>query len=89
MLFLGGGDDLVTVDKDSGSITIADFVADPAAEDIIDISAFYSNFTDLKAHSYQLGNDAVVGLGGKNQLILAGVNLSTLDAGDFSFVPTS
>jgi hypothetical protein len=89
MLFLGGGNDQVTIQKDSGSMTIADFAAGPAAKDIIDISAFYSNFTNLKAHSYQLGNDVVVGLGNKDQLVLAQVKLSALDAGDFSFVPSS
>jgi hypothetical protein len=89
MLFLGGGNDQVTIQKDSGSMTIADFAAGPAPKDIIDISAFYSNFTDLKAHSYQLGNDVVVGLGNKDQLVLAQVKLSALDGGDFSFVPSS
>jgi hypothetical protein len=89
MLFLGGGNDRVTIERDSGSMTIADFVAGAAAKDIIDISAFYSNFTDLKAHSYQLGNDVVVGLGKQDQLVLAQVKLSALDTSDFSFVPTT
>jgi hypothetical protein len=86
MLFLGGGDDLVDIEKGSRSMTIADFVAGPAANDIIDISAFYSNFADLKVHSYQQDKNVVIGLAGNNQLTLANVTLSALDANDFKFV---
>jgi hypothetical protein len=86
MLFLGGGDDFVDIEKGSGSMTIADFAAGPAPKDIIDISAFYSNLADLEAHSYQSGSDVVISLGNPDQLTLANVKLSTLDAGDFKFV---
>src|SRR5258708_39957848 len=76
MLFLGGGNDLVRIEKASGSMTIADFEAGPGGKDIIDISAFYSSFAALKAHSYQSGNDVVVGLGHSDQLVLAKVKRS-------------
>ena len=85
MLFIGGGNDSVQIEKGSGSMTIADFAAGPATKDIIDISAFYSNFGDLKAHSYQQGSNVVIGLGNSDQLTLANVKLSSLDAGDFKF----
>src|SRR5215813_8785379 len=41
-LFLGGGDDLVRVERGSGTSFIADFVAGSASGDTIDVSAFFS-----------------------------------------------
>src|SRR5262249_44954518 len=87
-LFLGGGDDLVRIEKGSGSMTIADFVAGPGGTDIIDISAFYGSFTELKAHAHQAGNDVAIGLGHNDQLLLANVKIGALDSGDFMFNPT-
>jgi hypothetical protein len=84
-LVLGGGDDLVYVEKGSGSLRIADFFAGPAGGDVVDISAFYASFTDLVRHSRQVGNDAVIGLGHNDQLVLENVQLGALDAGDFRF----
>ncbi len=84
-LFLGGGDDLVQIEKGSGSMHIADFAAGPTFGDIIDISAFYSNFTDLMAHSRQVGTDVVIGLGHNNQLVLENEKLNMFNAGDFHF----
>ena len=87
-LFLGGGDDLVYIEKNSGSMSIADFAAGSGGGDVIDISAFYSNFADLKAHAHQMGTDTVIALGHNDQLVLADVKLSALDAGDFQFKST-
>jgi hypothetical protein len=89
MLYLGGGDDLVRIEKGSGSMTIADFAAGPAGKDIIDISAFYDSFADLKANTHQFGNDVAIGLGHNDQLMLANVKLGALDSGDFMFNPTT
>jgi hypothetical protein len=47
-VFLGGGDDHVVVENGSGVSHIADFAA---GIDVIDVSAFFSNLTELKAHS--------------------------------------
>jgi hypothetical protein len=62
-LYLGGGDDLVRIEKGAGSAHIADFAAGPAAGDVIDVSAFFASLGDLKAHSSQHSNDVVVDLG--------------------------
>ena len=87
-LFLGGGDDLVYIEKNSGSMSIADFAAGSAGGDVIDISAFYSNFGDLIAHAHQVDNNTVIDLGHNDHLVLADVKLSALDAGDFQFKST-
>jgi hypothetical protein len=87
-LFLGGGDDLVGVEKGSGSMRIADFTPGDSSGDVIDISAFYSNFTDLMSHSQQVGNNVVVGLGHNDQLVLENVKRGVLNADDFQFSPT-
>src|SRR5262249_29391331 len=79
-LFLGGGDDLVYIEKNSGSMSIADFAAGSASGDVINISAFYSNFADLIAHSHQVDNNTVIDLGHNDHLVLADVKLSALDA---------
>jgi hypothetical protein len=87
-LVLGGGDDLVYIEKGSGSMRIADFAAGPTFGDVIDISAFYSNFTDLLAHTQQVGNDVVIGLGHTDQLVLENLTLGTLNSDDFKFTST-
>jgi hypothetical protein len=84
-LFLGGGDDLVRIEKGTGSMRIADFAAGPASGDVIDISAFYSNFADLMAHTGQVGNNVVIDLGRNDQLVLENVNLGALNSDDFQF----
>jgi hypothetical protein len=78
-LFLGGGDDLVRVENGSGTTHIADF----ASGDVIDVSSFFSSFADLTAHSHQSGNDVVINLDHNDQVVLAGVQLNALNAGDF------
>jgi hypothetical protein len=50
-----------------------------------DVSAFLSSFGDLEAHSQQSGNDVVITLDHNDHLVLAGVQLSALNAGDFLF----
>src|SRR5262245_2762933 len=85
-LFLGGGDDLVRVERGSGTSAIADFVAGSASGDTIDVSAFFSTFAELAAHSRQSGNDVIIDLGHHDQLILGNVQLSVLNAGDFLFI---
>jgi hypothetical protein len=41
---------------------------------------------NIMLHMHQVGNDAVITLDAGDQLILANVRLSTLNAGDFLFV---
>ena len=80
-IFLGGSDDLVTIENGSGTTRIADF----AGSDVIDVSAFFSSFGELSDHSQQLGNAVVVTLDPNDTLVLANVQLSTLNADDFHF----
>ena len=76
------------IEKGSGSMRIADFAAGPTFGDVVDISAFYSNFIDLLAHTQQVGNDVVIGLGHKDQLVLENVTLGALNSDDFKFNST-
>jgi len=83
-LFLGGGDDLVRVERGSGTSVIEDFAAGPLSGDLIDVSDFFSTVAQLTAHSHSSGNDLIIDLGPHDQLILK--NVSALDPGDFLLV---
>ena len=54
--------------------------------EIIDVSAFFSKFSELMAHSSQHGNDVVVALDHNDTLVLENVQLDALKFGDFLFV---
>jgi hypothetical protein len=82
-LFLGGGNDLVRIEDGSGTSHIADFAASGPSSDVIDVSAFFSTFGDLEAHSQQSGNNVVITLDPNDHLVLTGVQLSALHASDF------
>ena len=85
-IFLGGGDDLARIENGSGTSHIADFAAGAASGDAIDLSAFFSSFGGVMAHSRQRGNDVVITLDHNDQLVLENVHLNTLNAHDFLFV---
>jgi len=80
-LFLGEGNDLVNIENGSGTSRIDDFTT---TFDVINVSAFYSNFDDLAAHSEQNGSDTIINLDNNDQLVLIGV--AVLHPVDFSFV---
>ena len=82
-LLLGNGDDLVLVENGAGRIVIADFSA--AGGDVVDVSAFFSSFEDLAAHSKQRNGDVVIALDHNDSVTLANVQLAALNAGDFAF----
>ncbi|NJM91344.1 MAG: hypothetical protein HC861_00480 [Rhodospirillaceae bacterium] len=82
-LVLGGGDDLVLVADGSGTLRIADFEAGAGGGDIIDVSAFFSDFGDVLSHASQKGGNTVIALDGNDRLVLENTLLSVLDAGDF------
>ena len=84
-LRLGGGDDHVVVEDGSGKSRIADFVEGAGTDDEIDVSAFFTNFDDLKAHSHQNGSDVIIDLDRNDQLVLSNVQLLGLHADDFLF----
>jgi hypothetical protein len=85
-LFLGGGDDTVVMEDGSGATRVADFAAGAASGDVIDVSAFFSNFSQLTAHSRQRGNDVVVTFDHNDTLVLENVQIGTLNVHDFLFV---
>ena len=78
---LGSGNDLVVIENGSGTSRIDDFTT---TFDVINVSAFYSNFDDLVAHSKRDGSDTIINLDHNDQLVLMGV--TALHPGDFSFV---
>jgi hypothetical protein len=84
-LFLGGGDDLVVVENGSGRAEIADFAVGAVGGDVIDVSAFFSSFGELKAHTSQGGSDVVIALDCNDQLVLANTDVGALSTGDFLF----
>lgn len=85
-LFLGAGDDHVVVENGSGQSGVADFSAGNASGDVIDLSEFFSSFSDVMAHSRQRGSDVVITLDNNDTLVLEKVHLDALNAGDFLLV---
>ena len=84
-LSLGGGDDLVRIERGAGTARIADFAAGLLVGDVIDVSAFFSSFGQLTAHSRQRGSDVIIDLGRHDALVLGHVQLAALHANDFLF----
>jgi hypothetical protein len=70
---------------DGGCLAIADFAAGALGGDVVDVSAFFASFGDLKAHSSQGGDDVVIALDFNDQLVLANTEVSTLSGTDFLF----
>jgi hypothetical protein len=86
-LVLGGGNDSVVIENGAGTTSIADFVAGGGnPDDVIDVSAFFSNFDELTDNSSDGGGGVVITLDRNDTLVLTGVSLSDLNAGDFLFV---
>jgi hypothetical protein len=83
---LGSGNDLVLVEDGSGLSRIADFAAGDASGDMIDVSAFFSNFNQLTAHAHQRGANVVIDLDRNDTLVLENVSLANLKVGDFDFI---
>ena len=80
-LFLGAGNDRVLIENGCGKAHVTDF----AHGDQIDVSAFFANFDDLKAHSTEQGSDVVIALDHDDQLVLAHWQINGLQSGDFLF----
>jgi hypothetical protein len=84
-LILGDGDDVVIIESRSGTTRIEDFAAGDLNGDVINVSAFFSSFNQLATHMSQQGGDVVISLDHKDTLALANLQLSSLNADDFSF----
>ena len=84
-VLLGSGDDLVRIEDGSGATRIADFAAGILSGDVIDLSEFFSDFSELQAHSRQSGGNVIVTLDHNDRLVLEHVQLGELNAADFIF----
>ena len=79
-----GSDDIVVgaVSGTLGTIVVTDF--DPA-HDVLDLSAYFSDFAHFQAATAQQGANVVIQLGGGGTLTLDNVSMNGLGASDFSF----
>ena len=80
-LFLGDGNDIVRIENGSGASQIDDF---ETGHDVINVSAFFSNFSQVVANSTDSSGGMVITLDNNDELTLLGVH--ALNASDFSFV---
>jgi Ca2+-binding RTX toxin-like protein len=85
MLTGGAGNDTFVIAKGQGNDIITDFST--TSGDVIKLDGFaFTSFAAVKAASVQSGSDVMISLGDGQTLKLAGVQLSSLAAGDFSLV---
>jgi hypothetical protein len=77
----GGGHDSFVMVSHAGNDVITDF---STADDVIDVSAFFTNFAGVQAATTQQGANAVIALG-SGSLTLDNVSSASLQASDFSF----
>jgi Ca2+-binding RTX toxin-like protein len=85
MLTGGAGNDTFVIAKGQGSDIITDFST--SSGDVVKLDGFsFASFAAVKAASVQSGSDVVISLGDGQTLKLAGVQLSSLAADDFSLV---
>jgi Ca2+-binding RTX toxin-like protein len=88
MLWGGAGDDLFVFSTGDGADEIGDFTAGPGSEDVIALNDFgYMDIGDLTLDD--VDGDAVIDLGGGDQITLAGLASTDLTADDFLFVSDS
>jgi len=84
-LTLADGDDLIVFEKGGGKLTVTDFAAGVATDDVIDLSAFhFHSFDEVMSHASQSDTDVILSLGGNDVITLQNVTLGTLSSDDFS-----
>lgn len=76
------GHDTFVFEAGAGADVIGDF---HHGEDTIRLLGIYSSFAQAQTHFIQNGADGAIDLGGGNMVVLQGVTMSTLTAGDFLF----
>ena len=77
-----GGSDIFVFKANSGQDTITDW---QDGIDVIDVSSLGTNWTTISEGLSQVGNDAIIDLGGGNTITLKNVALGAIDQGDFQF----
>ena len=84
-LFGGTGDDLFIFMQDDGADNISDFIVGAGSQDVISFIGItgINSFADVQGAVTQVGADAVIDLGGTNELTLLGVNAGDLHQDDF------
>ncbi len=83
VLFGEGGADTFVFEAASGADVIGDFTH---GSDHIRLLGYYADFAATQSHFVQVGNDGAIDLGDGNLIVLQGVQMATLNAGDFLFV---
>jgi hypothetical protein len=78
-LFGGGGNDIFVFASGTGQDTVGDFVS---GSDKLDLSAFFSSFAQVQAAAHDVGGNAVLDLGGGNNVTLSGFLTAQLQSGD-------
>jgi hypothetical protein len=81
-VYLGAGNDHVVVENGSGVSHIADI----SGGDTVDVSAFFSNFSQLASHTKQQGSDVVITLDHNDTLVLEHTQLANLHLQDLFVV---
>ncbi len=83
VLFGEAGNDIFVFGTDTDGDVIGDFTQ---GQDRIDISAFGFSFADAQSNFSQVGNDGAINLGNGDFIVLHGVTMANLTAGDFILV---
>ena len=82
----GAGSDLFIIKPGFGVDVINDFIAGAGTPDAILFSrALFTSFSDIIAHTRQVGADTWIEDGRGNTVVLSGVQLGSLHADDFGF----
>ena len=83
VLFGQSGTDTFVFERGTGGDVIADFVR---GQDKIELIGIYASFSQVSAHFVQVGGDGAIDLGGGDMIVLHGVTMATLSAGDFILI---
>jgi Ca2+-binding RTX toxin-like protein len=79
-----GVDTFVFAGTKFGKDTITDFVATGRDHDILQLT-FFTRFSDIMAHTSQIGANTVISYDSGNSITLVGVQMAKLTAADFLF----
>lgn len=81
----GSGDDVFVIGADGGLDTITDFKIGGDLDIVAFQAGLFADFTDLLAHSQQVGDDVLITLSASDAVLLQSIALGDLASGDFLF----